>query len=60
MYVIKNMKSNNMNSILCVKHAKIIPEKLFLMMGEPSRNAFLLDSIFFSKSFNTKNLKKTN
>jgi hypothetical protein len=36
----------------------VIPEKLFLMMGEASRNAFLLVSIFFSKSLNTKDFKE--
>jgi hypothetical protein len=36
----------------------VIPEKLFLMMGDASRNAFLLVSIFFSKSLNTKDFKE--
>jgi hypothetical protein len=36
----------------------VIPEKLFLMMGDASRNAFLLVSIFFSKSLNTKHFKE--
>jgi hypothetical protein len=36
----------------------VIPEKLFLMMGEASRNAFLLVSIFFSKSLNTNHFKE--
>lgn len=48
-------KKNYINTLHKKSH---IPEKLFLMMGAASRNAFLLVSIFLSKSFNTKHLKK--